>query len=309
MTLVSAPSRTAETMSPTSDTDRAAPRRPRRSCLYMPGTNTRAHDKARSLACDVVIFDLEDSVAPDAKAAARDIVAAEVARGGFGTREVVVRINHGATAWAKDDLAAAAKAGADAVLLPKVSGGEDIAAAGRALDALDAPTRLWAMMETARGVMDAPAIAVAHPRLRLFAMGLEDFAKELRADKSAPRTAMLYALERTILVARAHGLGVLDGVYPAFSDDGGFTAECIQGAMLGFDGKQLIHPRQIEAANTAFAPAPAKLVEAKRVIAAFDEARAKGQGIATLDGRMIEQLHVAEARALIAYAEACGIDV
>lgn len=283
-----------------------APARPRRSCLYMPGTNARAQDKAKTLACDVVIFDLEDSVAPEAKARARTEVAARLAAGGYGGRELVVRINGTETPWGAEDLAAAARAGADAVLLPKVATAEDVLVAGRALQAHGAPTRLWAMMETASGVLDAPAIAAAHPRLDLFAMGLEDFAKELRASKAAPRTAMLYALERTVLVARAHGLGVLDGVYPAFDDDTGFAAECAQGAMLGFDGKQLIHPRQIDAANAAFAPSPAAIAAARALIAAFEAARAKGEAIAVLDGRMIESLHVAEARALIAYAEACG---
>lgn len=278
--------------------------RPRRSCLYMPGANARAHDKARDLPCDVLIFDLEDSVAPDAKIAARDQVARRIAAGGYGRRELVVRVNAAATPWGAEDLAAAAGAGADAILLPKVASAEDIAAAGRALDALGTRARLWAMMETAQGVLDAPALAAAHPRLALFAMGLEDFAKELHARKTPARTAMLYALERTVLAARARGLGVLDGVYPAFADDAGFAAECAQGAELGFDGKQLIHPRQIAAANAAFGPAPEAVAEARRLIETFEAARAAGAGVAVLDGRMIEALHVAEARALIAFAEA-----
>lgn len=277
---------------------------PRRSCLYMPGTNARAHDKARDLACDVLIFDLEDSVAPEAKAGARDAIAARLDAGGYGGRELVVRVNHTDTIWGTDDLAAAARAGADAILLPKVTTPEEIRAAGDVLDALGAKARLWAMMETARGVLDAPVIARAHPRLALFAMGLEDFAKELHADNAPPRTAMLYALERVVLVARAYGLGVLDGVYPAFNDDEGFAAACAQGAQLGFDGKQLIHPRQVSAANAAFAPSAEAVAEARHIIAAFEAARAEGAGIAVLDGRMIEALHVAEARALVATAEA-----
>lgn len=278
--------------------------RPRRSCLYMPGTNTRAHDKGRELPCDVLVFDLEDSVAPDAKNAAREQVCARIAAGGYGTREIVVRVNGADTPWGAADLAAAAGSGVQAILLPKVTGPHDIVAAGKRLDDLGVGVRLWAMMETARGVLDAPAIAVAHPRLEVFAMGLEDFAKELHADKSAPRTTMLYALERTVLVARAFGLGVLDGVYPAFTDDAGFAAECAQGRALGFDGKQLIHPRQVDAANAAYSPAPEAVAQARRLIAAFDAARATGAGVAVLDGHMVEALHVAQARALIAFAEA-----
>lgn len=282
--------------------------RPRRSCLYMPGTNTRAHDKVRSLACDVVIFDLEDSVAPEAKTAARERIVACLEAGGYGTRELVARINNPATDRGHNDLVMASRAGADAVLIPKVTGAEEVRAAGRMLDELDVRTRLWVMMETARGVLAAPEIAAAHPRLAVFAMGLEDFAKELHADSAPPRTALLYALERTVLVARAYGLGVLDGVYPAFDDDAGFAAACAQGAALGFDGKQLIHPRQIAAANAAFAPSAEAVAEARRVIAAFEEARARGAGLAVLDGRMIEALHADEARALVAFAEEIAAD-
>jgi len=278
-------------------------RRPRRSCLYMPGTNARAHEKARELACDVVIFDLEDSVAPEAKTAARERIVACLEAGGYGARELVVRINNPATDRGQNDLVMAARAGADAVLIPKVTGVEEVRAAGQMLDELDTHARLWVMMETARGVLAAPEIAAAHPRLGVFAMGLEDFAKELHADNAPPRTAMLYALERTVLVARAYGLGVLDGVYPAFDDDAGFAAACAQGAALGFDGKQLIHPRQIAAANAAFAPSAEAVAEARRIIAAFEEARARGAGLAVLDGRMIEALHVDEARALVVFAE------
>lgn len=282
----------------------AAVARPRRSCLYMPGTNARAHDKARSLPADVLIFDLEDSVAPDAKAEARDRVAAALSAVGYGARELVVRINGLDTPWGADDLRAAAAAGAAAVLLPKVEEPDDVRAAGGMLDEAGSPARLWAMMETARAVLAAPALAAAHPRLALFAMGLEDLAKELRADNAPPRTAMLYALERTVLAARAFGLGVLDGVYPAFSDDDGFRAACAQSRMLGFDGRQLIHPRQVAIANDVFAPSPDAVAAARRLIAAFEEAAAKGAGVAVLDGRMVEALHVAEARALVAYAEA-----
>ena len=277
--------------------------RPRRSCLYMPGTNARAHDKARLLDADVLIFDLEDSVAPDAKAAAREQVVARLGQDEYGARECVVRVNALATPWGADDFAAVAPL-ADAVLLPKVTGGDDVRAAGQILEGAGPRAKLWAMMETARGVLNAPEIAAAHPRLTLLSMGLEDFAKELHADNGPPRTAMLYALERTVLVARAYGLGVLDGVYPAFDDDPGFDAACAQGASLGFDGKQLIHPRQIAAANAAFAQSADAVSEVRRLIAAFEAARAQGEGIAVLDGVMIEALHVARARDLISFAEA-----
>jgi citrate lyase subunit beta/citryl-CoA lyase len=277
---------------------------PRRSCLYMPGGNERALEKGKALPADVLIFDLEDSVAADAKIAARERVCAALVAGGYGARELVVRVNGLDTPWGADDIAAAAAAGADAVLLPKVTRAEDIAAAGAALDASGTPAHLWAMMETARGILDAPAIADAHPRLVLFAMGLEDFAKELHADNAAPRTAMLYALERVVLVARAFGLGVLDGVYPAFTDDDGLAAACAQGRALGFDGKQLIHPRQIDAANAAFAPSAENVAQARELIAAFEAARAAGAGVAVHNGKMVEALHVSAARNLIAFAEA-----
>ncbi len=283
--------------------------RPRRSCLYMPGSNARALEKGRALPADVLIFDLEDSVAPEAKPEARARVAAALAAGGHGGRERVVRINGLDTEWGADDLRAAAAAGADAVLLPKVRGPEEVRAAARLLAEAGGAARLWAMMETARAVLAAPEIAAADPRLALLAMGLEDLARALRADNAPPRTAMLYALERTVLAARAAGRGVLDGVYPAFADDDGFRAACAQSRMLGFDGRQLIHPRQIAIANAAFAPAPEAVAEARRVIAAFEAARAAGRGVAVLDGRMIEALHVAEARALVAYAEAVAARV
>jgi citrate lyase subunit beta/citryl-CoA lyase len=269
----------------------------------MPGTNARAHDKARSLDADVLIFDLEDSVAPDAKAAARDQIVARLGQNEYGPRECVVRVNALGTPWGADDFAAVAPF-ADAVLVPKVISADEVRAAGQILDGAGSKARLWVMMETARGVLEAPEIAVAHPRLALFAMGLEDFAKELHADNSPPRTAMLYALERTVLVARAYGLGVLDGVYPAFDDEPGFAAACAQGAALGFDGKQLIHPRQISVANAAYAPSAEAVSDARRLIAAFEAARAQGEGIAVLDGAMIEALHVARARDLICFAEA-----
>lgn len=278
--------------------------RPRRSCLYMPGTNARAHEKAKTLAADVLIFDLEDSVAPDAKVEARDRVAAAIAAGGFGEREILVRINAMNTPWAADDLAAAAGAGADAVVLPKVSDPGDIRAAGEILEAHSAAAALWAMMETARAILAASEIAGAHGRLAVLIMGLEDLAAELKARLDGPRAALMYALERSVLAARAHGLGIIDAVYPAFDDDAGFAAACAQGRMLGFDGKQVIHPRQIDAANAAFGPSADELARARRVIAAFEAAVARGAHVATLDGRMVEALHAAEAHRILALAEA-----
>lgn len=270
--------------------------RPRRSCLYMPGTNTRAHAKARELAADVLIFDLEDSVAPEAKAGARDQIAAAVAEGGFGAREIAVRINAIGTPWAEDDLRAVAAMGVAAAVLPKVSGPDDVRTAAGVLDGAGVETALWAMVETPGAVLAAPEIAFADRRLAVLTMGLEDLAKDLKVTLDASRTALLYTLERTVLAARAAGLGVIDAVYPAFNDDDGFKAACAHGRMLGFDGKQVIHPRQIAAANAAFAPTAEEVAEAERIVAAFDAAAAKGEHVAVLDGRMVEALHAAEAR-------------
>jgi citrate lyase subunit beta/citryl-CoA lyase len=278
--------------------------RPRRSCLYMPGTNARAHEKARGLAADVLIFDLEDSVAPGRKAEARTAVAAALAAGGYGVRELVVRVNSLGTPWGEEDLRMAAAAGASAALVTKADGPEEIRRAGAILDAGTGTTALWSMMETARGVLAAEAMATAHPRLAVLAMGLEDLVKELRADAAGDRRALLYALERTVLVARAFGLGVLDGVHRALGDAAGFAAACAEGRALGFDGKQLIHPDQIAPANAAFTPGPEAVAEARRMIAAFEEASRAGDAVAVLDGRMVEALHVAEARRVIAFAEA-----
>ncbi len=278
--------------------------RPRRSCLYMPGTNTRAHEKAKTLAADVLIFDLEDSVAPAAKTDARVAVLAAIGEGGYGRREIVIRVNAMNTPWAEDDLRGAANSGAHGVLLPKVAGPNDIRRAAAVLDGEGSDIALWSMMETARAILAADEIAGAHDRLAVFTMGLEDLAKELHADAGGDRLAMLYALERCVLAARANGLGVIDAVFPDFGDDGGFAAASAQGRGLGFDGKQLIHPRQIELANTVFGPSAEAVAEAKRVIEAFDEAARKGEHVAVLDGRMIEALHAADARRLVAFAEA-----
>lgn len=278
--------------------------RPRRSCLYMPGTNARAHEKARELAADVVIFDLEDSVAPEAKAEARDQVLAAIAAGGFGRRELAIRVNAMDTPWAEADLRAAAGSGAAAIVLPKVAGPDDVRAAGDLLDREGANATLWAMVETAGAVLAAPEIASAHKRLAMLTMGLEDLAKELKVELDGARTALLYALECSVLAARASGLGIIDAVYPAFNDDDGFAAACAQGRLLGFDGKQVIHPRQIAPANAAFGPTAERVAEARRIVDAFEAAAAAGEHVAVLDGRMVEALHAAEARRLLALSDA-----
>lgn len=277
--------------------------RPRRSALYLPGVNRRAHDKARSLDADVLIFDLEDSVAPDAKDEARSAILDALTAGGYGDRERVVRINAPDTPWGQADCEAFASAPVDALLVPKVTDPETLRRLGDRLGRSEGAPVLWAMMETARAILAAAEIAASHPALRLFCMGLEDLATELRADGSPPRTAMLYALEQTLMAARAHGLGILDGVYPPFRDGPGFEASCAQGRMLGFDGKQVIHPCQIAPANAAFGPVPERVEDARRIIAAFESARAEGKGVAVLDGRMVEALHVEDARRLVAMAD------
>ena len=278
--------------------------RPRRSCLYMPGTNARAHEKAKTLAADVLIFDLEDTVAPSAKADARAQVLAALGKGGFGRSELVVRVNAMDSPWAEADLLAVVGSGAQGVILPKVTGPNDICRAAAVLDGEGSDIALWSMMETARAILAADEIAGAHDRLAVFTMGLEDIAKELHADAGGDRLAMLYALERCVLAARANGLGIIDAVFPDFGDDEGLAAACAQGRGLGFEGKQLIHPRQIELANTVFGPSAEAVAEAKRVIEAFDEAARKGEHVAVLDGRMVEALHAADARRLVAFAEA-----
>ncbi len=277
--------------------------RPRRSLLFMPGANMRAMEKARGLKADGLIFDLEDSVAPDAKDGARTQIAAALAQGGYGRRERILRVNGAGTPWHGEDLRFAATLPVDGVLLPKVEGAEDVRESDAALAAAGAPPRLsfWCMMETPRAFLHAEAIAAASDRLAGFVVGTEDLAKDLGARPRPDRLPFLTALGIAVLAARAYGLAVLDAVYRDFNDDEGFAALCRQGRDLGFDGKTLIHPRQIPIANAAFAPDAAALDEARRVIAAFDSAAA-GQGIATLDGKMIERLHVDAARQLLALA-------
>jgi citrate lyase subunit beta/citryl-CoA lyase len=255
---------------------------------------------------DGLILDLEDAVAPAAKEEARRAVGDALRAGGFGPREVAVRVNGPATPWGADDLAFAARSGADAVVLPKVEGAEEVRAAERALAAAGAPAGqgLWCMIETPRGVLAADAIAAASPRLSALVMGTSDLVKDLRARHTPGRAEVLVALGTVLLAARAHGLSALDGVHLDLGDEAGFEAACRQGRDLGFDGKTLVHPRTIEAANRAFAPSEGEVAEARRVIAAHAEAEAAGRGVVVVDGRLVEALHVEAALRVVALADA-----
>ncbi|WP_377511601.1 HpcH/HpaI aldolase/citrate lyase family protein [Octadecabacter sp. R77987] len=272
--------------------------RPTRSALYIPGSKERALDKARGLATDVILFDLEDAVAVDEKENARATLAAELAKGGYGNRMRIVRINALDTPWGKDDAAAVAQMDCDAVLLPKVDGPDDIKALAALLD-----LPIWAMMESPLGILNAAAIA-AHTRVQGFVLGTNDLAKDLNTRSVANREPLLMSLQMCLLAARAHGVVALDGVYNAFKDDAGLRAECEQGRDMGFDGKTLIHPAQLAIANAAFAPTEAEIDLANRQIAAFDAAEAEGQGVAVVDGKIVENLHIVTARATLAKAKA-----
>ncbi|WP_114394989.1 HpcH/HpaI aldolase/citrate lyase family protein [Oleisolibacter albus] len=280
--------------------------RPRRSVLYMPGANDRALKKARTLPADALILDLEDSVAPDAKDRARALVLEAVKAGGYGRREIIIRVNGLDTPWGHADLAAAAASGADAVLLPKVESGDALRMADRVLTASGAPDGLdlWAMMETPRGILAAQDVAASCHRLDCLVLGTSDLTKDLQALVTADRLPMLTALGLVLLAARAYGLAVLDGVHVDLEDEAGFAAACRQGRALGFDGKTLIHPRQIEAANTTFAPGEDEVERARTIIAAHAEAVAAGKGITVVDGKLVEALHVDSARRTVALAEA-----
>lgn len=274
---------------------------PRRSVLYMPASNARALDKARSLPADCIIIDLEDAVAPAMKPEARQQAIAAVQAGGYGDREVAVRINAFGTPWFEDDLAAVVGTTACAVVLPKV---EDAVTVQHVADQLPEGMALWAMIETPCGVANADEIALAHSRLQVLVMGTSDLAKELRVPHTADRLGFLYSLGRCVVAARMAGIDIIDGVHLEIADSSGFTAACEQGRKLGFDGKSLIHPDQIEAANRIFAPAPAEVKRARQVIAAWREATAAGHGVAVLDGKLVENLHAAEAERVLALAAA-----
>jgi citrate lyase subunit beta / citryl-CoA lyase len=284
--------------------------RPRRSVLYMPGSNARAIEKARTLPVDAIILDLEDSVAPEGKIAARTQVSDAVAAGGFGAREVVVRINALDTQWWLEDLNAVAKAKPDAVLVPKVSNpGHLEDAAERLVDiSADQKIRVWAMMETPLAMLNARDIAAAaadvETRLSAFVMGTNDLAKETRAAIKPGRAAMLPWLMNCVAAARAFGLDILDGVYNDLANTDGFARECNEAREMGFDGKTLIHPNQIAPCNAAFSPSAEEVAQAKKIIAAFDLPENRNKGVVQLDGRMVERLHADMARRTVAIAQA-----
>lgn len=287
-----------------------APIRPRRSALFMPGANPRVIEKARSLPADVVILDLEDAVAPEAKAEARARVAEAVRAGGFGRREVVIRTNAPDTPWFAEDLAAAAAARPDAVLVPKLSDPEMAGVIGRRLQALGAPPglALWAMIETAAAVLKAADIAAAArdpaTRLAMLVLGTNDLARETGAKVVPGRAPMLGWIGHCVLAARAGGIGILDAVWNDFRDVEGFARECAQAAAMGFDGKSCIHPGQLDACNAAFTPPPDEVAEARAVIALFERPENAGKGVVQREGRMVERMHADIARRTVALADA-----
>lgn len=274
--------------------------RPFRSVLYIPGSKDRALDKARGLPVDAIIFDLEDAVSPDAKIEARATLKSALAAGGYGARYKIIRINGLVSEWGQGDIAALRDADADAFLIPKVDSPDDVQAVA---DMLGNGKPIWAMIETPLGVLNAAAIA-AHPQLQGFVAGTNDLAKELNCRFRADRLQLQTALQTMLLAARAHEVVAVDGVYNQFKDDDGLRAECEQGRDLGFDGKTLIHPAQIAIANECFAPSAAEIELAQRYIAAFQEVEAAGQGVAVVDGKIVENLHVETARKTLAQAKA-----
>lgn len=284
--------------------------RPRRSVLFMPGSNARALDKARNLPCDAVILDLEDSVAPDAKPMARDQIAQAVAAGGFGKREIIIRINNLESPWWQDDLAMAAAARPDGILVPKVSSPADVKKLEERLRTFkaDPAIGLWAMIETPFGVLSAQQIAATaregDKRLTGFIMGPNDIARETRMRMLPGRAAMLPLFSHCILAARAYGIEILDGPYNDISDIAGFAKECAQGRDMGFDGKTLIHPGQIDAANAAYTPPAEEVVRARKIMGVFDLPENVCKGVVQLDGQMVERLHVEMAKRTIAIADA-----
>lgn len=272
----------------------------------MPGSNGRALEKAKVLAADGLIFDLEDAVAPDAKAAARQQVCEVVRTGGYGRRELIVRVNGLATLWGREDLAAVASCGADAVLLPKVESATLVRQTWDILTASGASEHLaiWCMLETPLGILHAEEIAASHPQVAALVMGTSDLVKDLHARHTRERLPLLTSLGLCVLAARAYGLAALDGVHLDLEDDAGFAAVCHQAVELGFDGKTLIHPKTIATANTIFSPAPEDVAWARSIIAVHAQAVAAGRGVIVVEGRLIENLHVEEARRVVALADA-----
>ncbi|MDZ7781600.1 MAG: CoA ester lyase [Halioglobus sp.] len=282
--------------------------RPRRSLLYMPGSNPRALEKARTLPADGLILDMEDSVAPDAKQLAREQIGAALAQGGYGDREIMVRINPLSSEWGSDDIAAvgAFDTPPDAVLIPKIETARDVMDAVAALESAGCPESvdLWIMAETPLCILNIAEVAGAHSRLRGLVMGTSDLSKDTRVRHTADRLGFIAALNLCVYAARAHGLDVIDGVELDLEDEAALARACAQGRELGFDGKSLIHPKQIDAANKAFAPDEREVARARDIIAAFEAARAEGKGVVVVDGRLVENLHVEEARRQLALAEA-----
>jgi citrate lyase subunit beta / citryl-CoA lyase len=272
----------------------------------MPGANERALEKAAGLPADALILDLEDAVAPDAKAEARDRVCEAATSGRYGAREVTIRINGVGTPWHDDDLRAVAAAGPAAVVVPKIDSAGAVHAIEKGLEASGAPdhTAIWAMVETPVAMLGAREVAESSERLTVLVMGTNDLAKELGAEPVPGRAPLLTGLGLGLLAARAAGKVILDGVYNDLRDPEGFEAECVQGRQMGFDGKTLIHPSQLEPCNRVFAPTSEAIEQAGRIIAAFEEAEAEGRGVVTVDGRMIENLHVEQARRTLALAAA-----
>ena len=277
---------------------------PLRSVLYMPGSNERALEKAKSIACDGLILDLEDAVAPDAKPAAREAAAAAAASGDYGRRTVTIRINGLGTQWHDADIVAASQAGPAAIVVPKVDSVDDVARLVTAMEKAGAPdhTRLWAMVETPVAILDALAIARSSERIGAFVLGTNDLVKELYAEHVPGRAPILPSLHTALLAGRAAGIAVIDGVYNDVKDTEGFLVECEQGRQMGFDGKTLIHPGQVEGANRAFAPSEQAVEDARGLIAAWEDG--KGAGVVTFNGRMVENLHVESARRTLAIDEA-----
>lgn len=278
--------------------------RPLRSVLFLPASNARAVEKAKGLDCDAAVLDLEDAVAPEQKAQAREMMTEAVRSGGFGDRIVAVRVNGLDTEWGEADLAAAARAGPDAVVAPKVSSAAAVLDYDRRLDDALEKTQLWAMIETCAGVLDLPAVAAQAKSSRLSALvvGVNDLSKEMRCLRTPDRAPLQAALALTVTAARAHGLSAIDGVFNAIEDGAGFASECAQARAFGFDGKSLIHPGQIAEANRAFSPDAAELHWARSVVEAFDAPENAGKGAIRVEGRMVERLHLEEAKRLIAQA-------
>jgi len=281
----------------------SATHRPWRSVLYIPGSKERALEKARGLDVDAIIFDLEDAVAPGEKANARETLAAALRVGGYGSRAQLVRVNGMDTPWGGEDLETVMDAGPQAILLPKVGAATDVASIAARLDAHPgcAETRIWAMMETTRGVFNAAEIAQA-PRMGGFVIGTNDLAAELGCETGGDRMPLMMALQTCLAAARMGGIPCVDGVFNAFKDEDGLRAECEQGRALGMDGKTLIHPAQVAICNEVFSPSQAQVDTARRQIEAFEAAEAQGQGVAVLDGKIVENLHVATARKVLARA-------